>query len=182
MEGAFEKINLEVEEVFEEKKRWKVCSFSGEEALKNPIMWGYYASGFRGIAIEIEIDPKKMRRINYSEHRPNLDEYKCLSTEEQVDKILTTKLRCWKHEDEYRYLKKSDESEHQIGKITKVYFGKPHSIFVPTVKTVNSSPIWQKYGFYLEELKSFFPIVEFKEWRDVEWSGEWVPKNSSKCT
>ncbi|MFA6756860.1 MAG: hypothetical protein WCR62_03875, partial [Sulfurospirillaceae bacterium] len=35
------------------KNKYKICSFSGLKGFENPAMWGYYANGFKGIAIEI---------------------------------------------------------------------------------------------------------------------------------
>src|SRR5687768_703238 len=46
----------DIENTFEHKASQVICCFSGEEALKNAAMWGYYANGFKGVAIEIDVD------------------------------------------------------------------------------------------------------------------------------
>lgn len=42
-------------------------------------------------------------------------------------KILTTKLNAWKHEKEYRFLIRSGEAFHPIGKIKTSYVGNPYN-------------------------------------------------------
>ncbi|HLO99899.1 MAG TPA: hypothetical protein VK171_14990, partial [Fimbriimonas sp.] len=43
-------------EVLSEKSSRLICCFSREAALLNPLMWGYYAGGFKGLAIEVTIN------------------------------------------------------------------------------------------------------------------------------
>lgn len=45
-----------ISKMFEEKDGFVICSFSSEEALDNPLSWGHYANGFKGIAIGIEVN------------------------------------------------------------------------------------------------------------------------------
>lgn len=106
------------------KKIHKICSFSGVWAFKKPIMWGHYANGFRGIAIEIEIDKSKMHKIVYGDEIMHVKDGE--NTDKIAKQILTTKLKSWRHEFEYRFLAKSTERKHEIGKITAVYFGYPY--------------------------------------------------------
>ena len=67
MEGVYRNKyfdKLDSDKTFNEKNKYRICSFSGKKGLKNPILWGYYAHGFRGVAIEIEAK-KNIEEITY---------------------------------------------------------------------------------------------------------------------
>jgi hypothetical protein len=53
------------------KAHYKICSFSDEKAFSNPIMWGYYANGFRGVAVEIEVCGEEVNKIKYERKIPS---------------------------------------------------------------------------------------------------------------
>jgi hypothetical protein len=126
MEGVFcTKDHEIIDEVYKQKNLYKICSFSAEAAFKHPCMWGYYANGFKGIAIEIEVDDGEVKKIGYKNDRDTTND----SKPDAIEAILTTKLTSWKYEAEYRFLKESKENEHSIGKITAVYFGEPYGDF-----------------------------------------------------
>lgn len=76
-------------------------------------MWGYYANGFKGIAIEIEVDCKRsgIRKVSYAREVAKITNGD--DAADAVERILTTKLSCWRHEFEYRYIEKSDRSLRQ---------------------------------------------------------------------
>ncbi len=129
MEGIFRTMKPEIiKEIYNQKKKYKICSFSGENAFKNPCMWGYYANGFKGIAIEVEIEVKKsdVKQITYKDDIINVIDNLKGNNDEKAEKILTTKLRAWEHEEEYRFLKCTDSRENVIGEITAIYFGEPY--------------------------------------------------------
>lgn len=121
-------------DVFSEKARYVICSFSGEEAFSNPAIWGYYANAFKGVAIEIEIEIEievpdngitKMNYVKDVDHRREMEE--SLTAADPVKKILTTKLDRWKHEKEFRFLCKTGEPGPKlIGEIKAVHFGDPY--------------------------------------------------------
>lgn len=124
MEGVFwaEKPEL-MKDIYGEKNKYKICSFSDEKAFVNPAMWGYYANGFKGIAIEIEIGESEVKEVTYRESVPCVRDYILGAT---VEGILTTKLKPWEHEYEYRFLRGGERSYHKIGEIIAVYFGDPY--------------------------------------------------------
>lgn len=101
-----------------------ICSFSGKRGFSNPALWGYYANGFKGIAIEIEVRDAEVRKVKYVDDVTRVMDSD--SRDDVVDRILTTKLSCWRHEGEYRYLTKDDRGYHAIGEITGLYFGNPY--------------------------------------------------------
>lgn len=146
MEGAFHSSSIEkINEAFEQKMHYKICSFSGKEAFEDPTLWGYYANGFRGIAIEVERGDTELRKINYKKSIKSIDDA-------SVDEILTTKLNPWKKEEEYRFLVLSDNNFHEIGKIKAVYFGEPYNRAVNKDNIYKKTPVLQEYKEIKERL------------------------------
>jgi len=111
-------------DIYSLKNKYKICSFSGIEGFEKPSIWGYYTSGFKGVAIEIEIEENKVKKIDYKENIPEI--FSREIADNAVKNILTRKLKSWESEDEYRYLIESDNNYHKIGKISAVYFGNPY--------------------------------------------------------
>lgn len=113
--------------VFGEKAARLICCFSKEVALRNPLMWGYYANGFKGLAIEVEIEEENLYPIVYSNTVSRYARRGCF--EERVKSILTRKLDCWKHEREVRYFQTDTQEEkqlYQIGIVTGIVVGLPY--------------------------------------------------------
>ncbi len=141
MEGLFFANKYFVKKLFEEKKRHMICSLSGKNGFRNPLLWGHYANGFKGIAIEIEVNIRDIYQIQYvPEIFPTTIEESNIN-DKHIQDILTRKLIGWQHEDEFRILVKVDKKNkediedkekekekhrHDIGKITSVYFGDPY--------------------------------------------------------
>jgi len=116
--------------LYGEKSKHAICSFSGERAFSNPLMWGYYANGFKGIAIEVDVDcpGSSIEKMYYASEVVNIKNNE--TTDAAVKRILTTKLCCWAHEDEYRYLRQGGNGLHEIGTITAVHFGVPYKTII----------------------------------------------------
>lgn len=108
-------------DIFTEKNSYQICSFSGRRALKDPRIWGYYANGLKGVAIEVEVSTDYIERINYKNSLICTD-----INSPNIKQIITTKLKLWKYENEYRFLKKCRSGYSKIGKVTGVYFGDPY--------------------------------------------------------
>ena len=124
MEGLFYANPNSIKEISKEKEEYKICSFSGINGFKNPLLWGYYANGFKGVVIEIEIedDYKKIYRVEYFSKISSM-----LNSGNNVEKILTRKLDTWKHEDEFRFVVRDNSNAQTIGIIKNVFFGAPYS-------------------------------------------------------
>ena len=150
MEGVFyATYKAKIQDIYNAKVKYKICSFSTKTAFENPAMWGYYANGFMGIAIEIEINKNDVKKIKYSKDIPSIDGP---PDDNKIREILTVKLPRWKHEKEYRFLKEIDYSEHYIGEITAVYFGNPYgNVNNQRMVTTNSENI-SKYNTFREQL------------------------------
>ncbi len=65
MEGVYATLsNIDaVAQIFEAKSRQRICSFSSARALRNPLMWGYYSSGFKGVAIEVDVTAPRLGSV-----------------------------------------------------------------------------------------------------------------------
>lgn len=142
-----------INKILDEKNKRRVCSFSSKEGFKNPAMWGYYANGFKGIAIEIEVDESKVKKVKYEDKVPETAD---------VEEILTTKLKYWEHEAEYRFITKDNEDKYKIGKITKVYFGCPYENLTNSDGIISKSKQILEYKKYKEKLEKFLKENEIE--------------------
>jgi hypothetical protein len=159
MEGVFHDpknmiCGADLEKIWSLKNNTKICSFSGKKGLKKSLMWGYYANGFKGVIIEVEVgNCKAIEEVDYESDIHILNDF-AGDFEELKKRILTTKLKCWEHEDEYRYLYKSDsECSMKIGEITGVYFGDPYRNIENKHSILASSESLKCYACYVEQLK-----------------------------
>jgi len=123
------------------KMKAKICSFSSENGLYHPLMWANYASGFKGVAIEIE--PSMEDKIHEVIYRIDPTQIPaCLTHEEMVRTIITSKSKIWKHESEFRAIQQNDSNQskgeaHIFGNIKSIIFGKPYGA------TLNFSDIYK---------------------------------------
>lgn len=126
-----------VRELYEEKHGRVICSFFSEAAFSSPPLWGYYANGFKGIAIEVEVASPEVTEVTYPETLAWHDH-----GEDFVQKVLTTKLMCWEHEGEYRHIRKARKSgAFTIGTITAVHFGRPYITTVNAKDAEERTPV-----------------------------------------
>ncbi len=126
MEGVYRRQSstADVNEIFSDKSGRVICSFSGKRALNKPLMWGYYANGFKGLVIELDVDDAAVCEMTYTPDVVCPDATQPVDV--QVRKILTNKLMPWKHENEYRYITRSADNKHRIGTIAAVILGVPY--------------------------------------------------------
>jgi hypothetical protein len=154
MEGIFSTYNYSsVESLFNGKNNYVICSFALPEALYEPLLWGYYANGFKGIAIEIEPNNNEtFREIQY--YKESEFQEKTFESTDDIPYIITRKLDNWKHEQEVRLIKKSKkETSYNIGSIKKVHFGNPYQNADNYQKIHDNSKTLRKYEFLKNELK-----------------------------
>lgn len=147
MEGVYiSTVQSKIDENLNGKNKKRICSFSSEKGFENFAMWGYYANGFKGIAIEIEVDESIVKKVKYEDEVPET---------ENVEEILTTKLKYWKHEAEYRFITENNEDKCEIGKITKIYFGSPYENLTNSNQIIPKSKQILEYKKYKEKLEKF---------------------------
>jgi hypothetical protein len=65
----------------------------------NPVLWSHYADKHHGICLGFEIDSRGMQAIEYLTKRPTLG---LPPTKNDTDRLLFTKFRDWKYEEEWR--------------------------------------------------------------------------------
>lgn len=147
MEGVYiATVPSKIDEILNEKNKKRICSFSSEEGFENFAMWGYYANGFKGIAIEIEVDESIVKKVKYKAKVPKTKD---------VEEILTTKLKYWKHEAEYRFITENNEDKCKIGKIIKIYFGSPYENLTNSNEIIPKSKQILEYKKYKEKFENF---------------------------
>ena len=159
MEGVFSTNNPNtIEKIFSEKEKYKICSFSGEEGFKNPAMWGYYANGFKGVAIEIETDLRDGmcgEQGGVKKIKPDNN----LTNDLDIEKILLNKDYNWEHEDEYRFLIKLGDNNyhnhrHKIGKkINAIYFGNPYGNIKNQAQVKEKNKSFEQYDQFKKKIK-----------------------------
>lgn len=132
-----------IENIYGQKDLTYICSFSGKKGFKEPTLWGHYANGFKGIAIEIEVDAKTVVKMRYSEKITHLENKG--NIEKDTKKILSNKLSPWKLEDEYRSLVMGKGGYQNVGKIIAIYFGNPYSGAVNKKNIYNGNKALQKF-------------------------------------
>ncbi|EKD81722.1 MAG: hypothetical protein ACD_39C01668G0001, partial [uncultured bacterium] len=95
-----------VGEVINEKQKLKVCSLS--ETFDCHLLWAHYASGFKGLAIEVELPQmsKAIKRIKYGPLFNNLNCEEEFAPSSAAKKILTYKYQEWAYEKEIRILQR----------------------------------------------------------------------------
>lgn len=155
MEGVFSTYHEDlVPKISDQKKNYVICSFSESDTLNNPLLWGYYANGFKGIAIEIEVDENDMHK-NEALEKIDYNNERLLATRiNDVKTIITTKNNNWCHEKEVRFLKTSKkEGLYKIGEIKKVYFGAPYKNISNYHEIRDDSRTLRQYNYFRDELK-----------------------------
>lgn len=156
-EGVFTINGKNVKIEVSEKQKYRICSFSGVNALNSQLMWGHYANAGMGIVIEVHVTEGKcsqIKQVKYVNSADNLN---------SIEKILTRKSEVWKYEDEFRYLsKKYDTDNVKIGDLVKIHFGTPY-------KTLNNyDDIKDKHTKLKEYLKLKNELEEFCEEKKIE--------------
>ncbi len=138
------------------KRKYKICSFSGKNALNSQLMWGHYANAGMGVAIELEVkNCKDIEEIYYNNTTSNSD---------NIKEILTRKSKQWEYEYEFRYIKEhkniNEEKENRNKKIyknciKKIYFGTPYKALKNYCDIKEKHTKLKKYLKLKEELEIY---------------------------
>ena len=113
MEGAFgysyrttdeRDYSEQVAEIIRYKKRLLVCSLSS--TFDCHLLWAHYASGFRGLAVEVELpaESRFVRVVNYRGVFAHASFDQPVNAEELAGQILSSKYNEWAYEKEVRIL------------------------------------------------------------------------------
>lgn len=97
----------QVAEIIREKKKIRICSLS--KTFDNHLLWSHYASGFDGLAIEVELpdESDKVRDVNYGGVFAGLNLNHHVSPTTAASHVLTSKFQAWDYEEEVRVLHNS---------------------------------------------------------------------------
>lgn len=98
----------EVEQIIEEKRKLKVCSLS--LTFDCHLLWSHYASGFSGLAIEVELpdDHPEVKVVDYRGVFAFVSMEKYRNALETADQVLSSKYNEWAYEKEVRILKRGE--------------------------------------------------------------------------
>jgi hypothetical protein len=100
--------NIKIKELFDkvnkEKDLIRVCSLS--ETYDSHLLWAHYASGFTGLAIEIELPETHplIRRISYGGVFACLEACNINDPKLAAEQILSSKYKEWEYEREIRII------------------------------------------------------------------------------
>ncbi len=95
------------EKAMKEVNCLKVCALS--KTYKKHLLWGHYAGGYKGVAIEVELDESEITNIAYEkDYRSWSDLIKQCSPEEAARKLLSSKFDDWVDEEEVRVISRSE--------------------------------------------------------------------------
>lgn len=105
--------------------RTRICSFCREHT--NPVLWAYYANGFKGVCFEVELDESicpPIAEVNYDDRDLYLpgDSESFRGVFHLV--ILTKKLTAWVQEKEVRVLTDREYVEGPCAQITAIMLGR----------------------------------------------------------
>lgn len=168
MEGVYRvhsnNAKSDIDTIFKHKAKHLICCFSESGALSKPIMWGYYANGFKGVAIEVEVDETAfgagsdfLERMTYPPDQyvptPGND------AKESAINILCRKLPAWGHEEEYRLLTSQSSNAYRFGTITRLIVGYSYP---KTQKRLTGDDRWNRAGEYLCRAKWLIDVAECK--------------------
>lgn len=99
-----EDVKRTVEEIVREKKQLRVCSLS--ETFDCHLLWSHYASGFSGLAIEVELpdDSPSVRKVEYRGVFAGVNLHGHINAQRAAEAILSSKYSEWAYEREIRVL------------------------------------------------------------------------------
>ena len=125
MEGFYSYYKTEhsndlIKDIYKEKNQWKICSLT--KNYEDILLWSFYANGFKGICIEVEVEKSEnLVKIIYNKNIPWLTDNLSNDYPLSARNVFTNKISKWEFEKEYRYFSYNEKMS--IGKITAVIFG-----------------------------------------------------------
>jgi hypothetical protein len=99
-----EDIKNVVAQIVREKKQLRVCSLS--ETFDCHLLWSHYATGFRGLAVEVELPDNSLaiRKVSYGGVFGGVSLNGRVDAQEAAEEILISKYSEWSYEREIRVL------------------------------------------------------------------------------
>lgn len=151
MEGAFvisgDGMDHHTLDLLRSKKNdLRICSLS--KKYNNILMWAHYADSNKGCCIECEVTSIKDVEAVEVSYVPKIEPIGKLGLDEAAKLVLSRKLKCWKYEDEVRFMKSipeySRKSKFVKIKIHKIYLGvnvssKDKAFYANLIRSIDSS-------------------------------------------
>lgn len=158
---------------FQAKKKYKICSFSTEEAMKSELMWGHYANAGKGVVIEVDVDEKYQSKVYPVKYLPSRE---ILTNFSDAKVVLTTKSRSWSYKKESRFLSNDNLENNtvKLGTISKIYFGIPFKSWTNYDDILKENKPLKKYLCYKEKLESYLASqnINFEDFDFKQFNGE----------
>jgi hypothetical protein len=150
-------VNAQHRDAFNEMKRelnesrGLIC-FS--RAWSNPLLWGHYADKHTGVALGFDVADHLVAEVIYADERVRIEvekkTKKVLLGEEQVNRLLRTKFRDWRYENECRLFVQLDPRTRESGmyfhdfnndlSLTEVVLGPRCDLPIGRVRSVLRTP------------------------------------------
>lgn len=100
---------LQFEKLIIAKSYGLIC-FS--ESKYDPVQWAHYADNHKGVCLGFDVPDQRLKKIRYVSSRLSKS---ILNENEKVEKILTTKFKHWKYEQEHRLIIDITKKEKENG-------------------------------------------------------------------
>lgn len=98
----------QVAEIIRYKRNLKICSLS--RTFDSHLLWAHYASGFEGLAIEVEL-PDEAPEVRVLTYRGVFAQIRIdgeLDAERTAEEVLSSKYKEWEYEQEVRIVQQGD--------------------------------------------------------------------------
>ena len=98
----------EVDEIINHKRELVICSLS--KTFNSHLLWAHYASGFSGLAIEVELPDgaHNVRVVEYCGVFGHVSFDRVINPEQAAEEILSSKYQEWRYEQEVRILQRDE--------------------------------------------------------------------------
>jgi hypothetical protein len=112
----------DVAEIVKHKRQLKVCSLS--KTFDSHLLWAHYASGFDGLAIEVDLpeNGREIKHVKYGGVFASVTFDNAIPSWEAAEQVLSSKYREWSYEREVRVLQQ-DEWYHLTKPVSRVIAG-----------------------------------------------------------
>lgn len=102
--------SLRLRQITDGKKAYRVCSLS--KRYERRLLWAHYASGFDGLAVEVDLPipwhDRKIHEVIYDPLFPTVDLQSSVLPLDEALSILTRKHKEWEYEDEVRIIQQKE--------------------------------------------------------------------------
>jgi hypothetical protein len=119
----------------ENLRQLRVCSLTCTP--DNPLLWAYYAEGFSGVVIEIDLPDRDLSRVEYSSGATKLPRQPTIGAEKDARAAAVNKLGHWQHEKEWRILSSEQYYRFDSSKLLRVVIGpRTPEVVVETLRLI----------------------------------------------